>query len=120
MVAVGYDGLAVDQDVLDAGGVLAGVVSGGGGVDGAWIEDDDVGLHAVSEDAAVGDAESEGGEGSHLSDGLGHGYELFAADVVGEEGGEGAVGAGAGEVAEEEAVGADHGEGMGHKVGGGW
>ena len=67
VVAVGYNGLAVDEDVLDAGGVLAGVVSGGGGVDGAWIEDDDVGLHAFAKDAAVGDAEAQGGEGGHLT-----------------------------------------------------
>ena len=115
--AVDHDRLAVDEDVIDAGGVLARAVSGGGGVDGGRVEDDYVGLHAVAEDAAVGDAESQGGEGGHLSYSLGEGDELFVADVVGEEGGEGAVGAGAGEVAEEKAVGADHGEGVGHEVG---
>lgn len=117
VVAVGYYGLAVDEDVLDAGGVLAGAAPGGGGVDGCGVEDDDVGFHAVAEEATVRDAESECGEGGHFSNSLGEGDEFFAADVVGEEGGEGAVGPGTGEIAEEEAVGADHGEGVGHEVG---
>ena len=117
VLAFVYYDFAVDYDVGDAQGELLGVFSGGGGFDGFGVEDDDVGLVAVSEEATGLEAQALGGEGGHLSDGLGEAELLFGAYVLGEDYGEAAVGAGAGELAHEHSVAADHAAGVRHKSG---
>ena len=108
---------AVDYDVGDAEGELLGVFSGGGGFDGFRVEDDDVGLVAVSEEASGLEAQALGREGGHLSDGLGEAELLLGAYVLSEDYGEAAVGAGAGELSHENCVAADHAAGVGDEGG---
>ena len=95
---VDYD-IAVDYDVGDAEGELLGVFSGGGSFDGFRVEDDDVGLVAVTEEATGLEAQALGGERGHLADGLGEAELLFGAYVLGKDYGEAAVGPRAGELA---------------------
>ena len=44
----------IDQDIVDADGVVLRVFSGGVGLDRLGIEDDDIGLEAVAQQAPVG------------------------------------------------------------------
>ena len=71
MLSAVYDGDAVHYDVFDADGKLLGVCAGGWRVDGVGVEDGDVGIHAVAQDAAVLESEPLGGERGHLANGVG-------------------------------------------------
>src|SRR3712207_7472086 len=62
----------------------------------------DVGLEAVAEEAPVGQAEGLSGERGELADAVGHVEQALVADEGAEEGGGGAVGAGADGVADEQ------------------
>ena len=117
VLAVVYYQLAVYQDVLDSCGVLLWPVAGGRRLHRGRVEDDDVGLHVVQEQASVGYAQAQRREGRHLPDRLLQSDGAFVADVVGEDGREGAVGPRAGIVPQQQTVGSHHRERMGHEVG---
>ena len=112
VLAFVYYYFAVDDDVGDAEGELLGVFSGGGGFDGFGVEDDNVGLVAVAEEATGLETQALGGEGGHLADGLGEAELLFGAYVLSEDDGEAAIGAGAGELSHENGVASDHAAGV--------
>ena len=117
VVAVVYYQSAVYQDVLDTRGELLRPVARGWRFYGGRVEDDDVGLHVVQEQASVGYAQAQRRKGRHLPDRLLQGYGTFVANVVGEDGREGAIGPRAGIVPQQEGVGSHHRERMGHEVG---
>ena len=75
---------------------------------GDGVEDGDVGDKAGADQAAVGQAESPGGVGGEVGDGLGPGVVAELAGVVAEVAGERAPAARVGEAAAENAVGAGH------------
>ena len=108
MSALVYDDFAVDYDVGDAEGELLGVFSGGGGFDGLGVEDGDVGLVSVTEETPGLQAQALRGERGHLAYCFGELELLFSANVFGEDDGEAAVGAGAGELAHQDGVAPDH------------
>ena len=70
VVGVVYYQSAVYQDVLDSRGVLLWPVARGRRLDRGRVEDDDVGLHVVEEEAPVGYAQAQGCEGRHFPDRL--------------------------------------------------
>ena len=82
--------------MFDSRGELLRAVARGWRLHGGRVEDHDVGLHVVEEKASVGYAQAQRSKGRHLPDRLLQGDGAFVADVVGEDGGEGAVGPRAG------------------------
>jgi hypothetical protein len=60
----------INNDVLDADGVVFGVLSGGMSLHRLGIEHDNISLKTVTQEATVREAETLGGEGGHLADSL--------------------------------------------------
>ncbi len=67
-LAVADDGAAIDEDVFDAGGELAGIRQSGAIDDSLRIEDDDVGEVFFADEAPVGDLESGCGAAREFGD----------------------------------------------------
>lgn len=98
--------LTVDENVADAGGRKHGIEESGFLGDRIGIEDDEVGLHAGADEAAVVEAQALGGEAGHLADGVLKGEDFQVADVAFEDADKGA---GATRVAQTDAaVGGNH------------
>ena len=79
------NGAAVDEDVFDAGGELAGLGEGGVVGDGVGIEDDDVSEIFFANEASVGDLEAGGRTSGELGDDFFEGEEFLIADERTEE-----------------------------------
>ena len=117
MRAAVHDRNAVDDDVFHPHRKAFRVGSRGGRADGFGVEHRYVRLHAVADDAPIEQAETLGGEGSHLADGVGQRQLALFADILAEYDGEAAVSARAWEVAEKDGVAADHRQRMRHERG---
>ena len=91
MLAVVYHRGAVDEDVLDAYGVLVRVLEGGPVDHCVRVEHDDVGGPALLDQAPVTEAEALGREAGHLVDGGLQVHHGVVADVASEDARVGAV-----------------------------
>ena len=72
---------------------LVRLLEGGEVANGCGIEDDDVGPHALFEDAAIGEAHALSGQGAELADGILQSERVLLADILAQDAREGAVGA---------------------------
>src|SRR6058998_1911074 len=87
---------AVHDDVGEAFGEGEGLGEGGGVLNAGGVEDEHIGGHAGGDAAAVIEPQGVGGEGTHATNGAFKGEDLVLADILGEDAGEGAEGAGMG------------------------
>ncbi len=116
VTALVHDDLPVHDHLLDADRELLRLAPRGRRLHGLRVEDDDVGLEAVAEEPAVGQAQALGGERRHLADGVRQAEPALLADELGQDDRERAVGPRAGIVPDQDRVAADHVERVAHEA----
>ncbi len=112
-LTIGDDRPAVHKQVFHSGGVLVGRIEGGRSRNRRCVENHHVRLHSGSQQAAVVQSGTAGGERSHPAHGVLERQHTAFADIPAEDPGEGAIAAGMrGSLSELRylAIGGDHGE----------
>ena len=100
VLAVFDDDLAIHYDIVDAYRVVMRVFSRGVCLDSGGVEDNDVRLEAVAQDASIWQSEALRGERCHLANRFGEAQALLGADELSQNYREAAVSARVGVFAE--------------------
>src|SRR6266850_2297661 len=84
--------LAIDNDVLDTDRELLGLGTRGRSFDALGIEDDDIGVETITQQATVGKPQALSRERRHLTDGIRQVHKALLPGILGEDDRECAVG----------------------------
>src|SRR5699024_2570754 len=94
MVGVSHNGSAVHEDIADAGGQVMRIRIGGVVDHRLRVEDHDVGIHPVSQEATIAKSETIGHRRAGLANGVLECHPALLTDITTEDPGVGAIGTG--------------------------